>query len=40
MTLDSFEEIDQFKFLHSWLKEQPEREEFSMNKELPYLLEA
>lgn len=33
MTLDSFEETDQFKILHSWLREKLEREEFSMNKE-------
>lgn len=28
MALDNFKKIDQFTFLHSWLKEQPEREVF------------
>lgn len=39
MTLDSFQEIDQLKFLqHSWLKEWPEREVFSMTMEKEYLI--
>lgn len=38
MTLDSFEEIDQFTYLHSWLDEQPEREEFSMTVNEEYLI--
>lgn len=42
MALDNFKEIDQFKLLHSWLKEQPEREVFfyDYGKRISYLQEA
>lgn len=43
MALDNFKKIDQFTFLHSWLKEQPEREVFffyDYGKRISYLLEA
>lgn len=42
MALDSFKEIDQLKFLHSWLKEQPEKRGilYDYGKRTSYLLET
>lgn len=42
MALDSFKEIDQLKFLYSWLKEQPEKRGilYDYGKRTSYLLET